>query len=172
MEEKDFQAITVQDITNRADVNRATFYSHYQDKYELLQRLVDETLNEFEEFIEDYFNRKKATQNRPQPYDLYIDIFEQIKKNADFYHVMLSSKGVPGFWRRLLGVIQKAINKKEQTKSAAERSSMVPDNLMISYLSSAYLGVIVHWLESGMPYTPEYMAERLVSIRFGVNPES
>jgi AcrR family transcriptional regulator len=35
LEEKGFQAVTIQDIAERAMVNRATFYDHYQDKYEL-----------------------------------------------------------------------------------------------------------------------------------------
>lgn len=36
MQEKGFQAITVQDIADRAGVNRATFYAHYEDKFDLL----------------------------------------------------------------------------------------------------------------------------------------
>ena len=39
MNEKGFQAITVQDITDRAEVNRATFYAHYEDKYDLLEQI-------------------------------------------------------------------------------------------------------------------------------------
>lgn len=35
--EKDFEAITVQDIAERATVNRATFYDHFEDKYALLE---------------------------------------------------------------------------------------------------------------------------------------
>ncbi|HEX9012680.1 MAG TPA: TetR family transcriptional regulator [Anaerolineaceae bacterium] len=42
MNEKGFQAITVQDIADRAEVNRATFYAHYEDKYDLLDRYVRE----------------------------------------------------------------------------------------------------------------------------------
>jgi AcrR family transcriptional regulator len=38
MDEKGFQAITVQDVADRAGVNRATFYAHYEDKYDLLDR--------------------------------------------------------------------------------------------------------------------------------------
>jgi AcrR family transcriptional regulator len=42
LEEEEFSKITVQDITERAEVNRATFYDHYDDKYELLNDLVSE----------------------------------------------------------------------------------------------------------------------------------
>lgn len=40
MGEKDFNAITVQDIAARADINRATFYAHFEDKYALLNYMV------------------------------------------------------------------------------------------------------------------------------------
>lgn len=40
MEEKGFQSVTVQDITNRATLNRATFYAHFDDKYALLDHVI------------------------------------------------------------------------------------------------------------------------------------
>ncbi len=40
IEEKGFQAVTVQDITERAGVNRATFYAHFTDKYDLLDKSI------------------------------------------------------------------------------------------------------------------------------------
>ena len=44
--EKSFQSITVQDITERAMVNRATFYDHFVDKYALLQYSINEWFKE------------------------------------------------------------------------------------------------------------------------------
>jgi AcrR family transcriptional regulator len=41
LEEKGFQKMTVQDITARANVNRATFYAHYEDKYDLFSTIID-----------------------------------------------------------------------------------------------------------------------------------
>jgi len=38
--EKGFESISVQDVTDRAQINRATFYKHYLDKYELLDRSI------------------------------------------------------------------------------------------------------------------------------------
>ena len=40
--EKELEKITIQDITQRADINRGTFYLHYEDKYLLLSSLEDE----------------------------------------------------------------------------------------------------------------------------------
>jgi AcrR family transcriptional regulator len=40
LRERDFHHITVQDISERAEVNRATFYAHFEDKYDLLNQMV------------------------------------------------------------------------------------------------------------------------------------
>ena len=47
IKEKGFQAITIQDIADRAEVNRATFYAHYEDKYQLLDRYVRDGFREW-----------------------------------------------------------------------------------------------------------------------------
>ena len=44
--EKGFDAVSVQDITDRATLNRATFYLHYQDKHDLMESLIQEVLDE------------------------------------------------------------------------------------------------------------------------------
>jgi len=46
MTEKSFQSITVQDITDRATVNRATFYAHFEDKYAILDQTVRDRFEE------------------------------------------------------------------------------------------------------------------------------
>ena len=46
LEEKGFQKITVQDITDRANVNRATFYDHYEDKTDLFNTIIDHTFQQ------------------------------------------------------------------------------------------------------------------------------
>lgn len=44
--EKEFEKITIQDISERATINRATFYSHYQDKFELMESLITANIKE------------------------------------------------------------------------------------------------------------------------------
>ena len=49
--EKGFENVTVQHIAERAPVNRATFYSHYHDKYDLLDKSIEEMLEKLTEVI-------------------------------------------------------------------------------------------------------------------------
>jgi len=44
--EKGFQSLTVQDITNKAEINRATFYAHFADKYDLLDQSIRQTFRQ------------------------------------------------------------------------------------------------------------------------------
>lgn len=51
-EQKDFDKITVKDITEHAQIGRKTFYLHYIDKYDLLDRIVDKKFEALEEICE------------------------------------------------------------------------------------------------------------------------
>ncbi len=45
MSEKNFDSITIQDISDRANVHRATIYLHYNDKFDLLDKLIEEHID-------------------------------------------------------------------------------------------------------------------------------
>lgn len=156
--EKDFQAITVQHIADRADINRATFYAHYADKYDLLQRLVDDMLQQFEAIFVQHF---ATYTEKPHSYELHVAILEHMKDNAHFYKVMLSHKGLSGFWRRLLDIVYHCTGRRIEQFRSKDSKPYVPTGIVNSYIASAYIGVIIHWLEEGMPYTPEYLAEKI-----------
>ena len=49
--EKGFEAMTVSDIARRCDINRGTFYLHYVDKYDLMNKLEEEVMFDLEAII-------------------------------------------------------------------------------------------------------------------------
>ena len=54
MKEKDFKDISVKDITDRMDLNRGTFYLHYNDIYDLLEKIEDDVIHDFQTVIDKY----------------------------------------------------------------------------------------------------------------------
>lgn len=64
-EKKDFKDITVKDITTEAMINRATFYYHFVDKYDLLERVLSEVflINLNDEIIKDYVLNEEVIVN-------------------------------------------------------------------------------------------------------------
>lgn len=163
MAEKEFSNITVQDITRIADVNRATFYSHYQDKIDLIRKTVEDILNELETILMDKISKNgDEKSNGLQSYELLVLVFEHLRQHSDFYTVMLSSNRYPRFWKGLYKIFHNATNRNIKLSHSDDS---VPQDILNSYFLGAYFGVMLQWLKRGMPYTPEYMAEKLVNIK-------
>ncbi|BDH62897.1 TetR family transcriptional regulator [Lysinibacillus sp. PLM2] len=161
MAEKDFRSITVQDITTKADVNRATFYAHYQDKIDLIKKTNEEILNELETILTENIEKNSSeNSNRLSSYDLLVLIFQHLKQHSDFYTVMLNSNRYPRFRKRLYTIFYQATN-----RSIVSSSDDIPQDILNGYILGAYLGVMLQWLKRGMQYTPEYMAEKLANIK-------
>jgi len=154
--EKGYDAITVQDITDRADLNRGTFYLHYHDKQDLL---LSSSADVFDEL---------AAQLTPvTPEHLTIDvpernlilIYQHVAANADFYRVMLGNHGVPAFIRRLRHIMaQWSLARLEALRALGVPLTSLPSEFTANYMSGAVIGVTEWWLENDMPLTPEELA--------------
>jgi AcrR family transcriptional regulator len=98
--EKGFDAITVGDIAERAMINRATFYRHYQDKYDLVAKIFEETANHLVENMRPFHKdtRQSATENPPE---IWIQLFEHVAEHARLYRAMLGRNGSSWFAARM-----------------------------------------------------------------------
>lgn len=81
MAEKDLRSITVQELTTKADVHRATFYSHYHDLYELYDELKEVVLRD----VAFLFDSAKG--DFDSIYDLFVEF---VSNNADFFRSIIS----------------------------------------------------------------------------------
>ena len=151
--EKGFAAITVRDITERAMVNRSTFYRHYLDKYDLLEQYMNELYALTSE--ESFLAEKLGTAPNEVPSGL-VNLFKHVQKYADFYRVMLGTQGDPVFTERFR---QNAEKRFRLLLSNIEPDPNAPPvDLRISYVSYAGIGAIVWWLENNQQCTPEQLA--------------
>ncbi|WP_312475630.1 TetR/AcrR family transcriptional regulator [Neobacillus sp.] len=158
MEEKGFEAITVRDLTEKADINRGTFYLHYRDKFDLLDQCEDEIINEIQKLthkIDPKDALKFDGQKEPFPFIVYL--FEYLQENSSFMKVALGPKGNASFQVKLKELIRRTFFQNILSKLKQEEM-LVPVDFLIAYVSSAHLGVIQHWLESGMEKSPREMA--------------
>ncbi|MGE7925380.1 TetR/AcrR family transcriptional regulator [Viridibacillus arvi] len=157
MADKGFDAITVRDLTEKADINRGTFYLHYHDKYDLLAQSEEEVLLKLKEIGLNLKNLNLNdiqffyTQNQPAPF--LIELFEYLQENSDFMNVILGPKGAPSFQVKIKEVIRQNIIQNLFIKLKKE-DMLVPVDMFIAYVTSAHLGVIQQWLNSGMKQTP------------------
>jgi AcrR family transcriptional regulator len=157
IEEKGFNGISITDVTTRADINRGTFYLHYTDKYDLLEKIENEVIQEL--FgncitISDMDIPNIDFVSKPMPF--MVKIFEYLKENAIFMKAILGPNGDPVFQCKLKELIQTGLFGKN--KMLKKENMLVPESYFIAYVLSAHLGVIQKWLESDMEKSPEDMA--------------
>src|SRR5689334_9364131 len=105
--EKGYDATTVEDITNRANLGRATFYLHYRDKDELLLHTLETT---FDELVK---NLKPISLDDAGPAQALI-AFQHAAENRDLYRVMLSGQGSGSIQRRVREYIATLIQQRIQ----------------------------------------------------------
>lgn len=155
--QKGFAAVTVQDIVKRARINRATFYRHYQDKFDLLDQYVEAIYQLPDPAL-------------PSAEDATVEkmvlgltkVFEHVRDHAEFFRVMLGTNGDPAFADKIRQYIQKRIRRSLPEALLSDENSA---DLYLSYVSSGGVGALSWWLEHETPYSPE----QLVGILFDFN---
>ncbi|PEA56799.1 TetR family transcriptional regulator [Bacillus pseudomycoides] len=163
--EKSFDSITVQDIAEKAPVNRATFYSHYNDKYDLLDRSIEEMLTTLADILKpEKLDKSEFKLTLDTPHPVFLSLFSHIAENAFFYQVMLGENGIPKFSSRMMKAIQTNLLLSLSISQPNDDKLVVPRDILISYVSGAHLGMVISWLKQNMPYTPHYMALQLARL--------
>ena len=151
MSEKSFDNITIQDISDRANVNRGTIYLHYSDKFDLLDKIMEEHINNMSNFCESAAEMDFIEST--------VHCMEYFESNYLFFSTMLASEGAPYFRSRFLQFnIEEFKNDVDITKG---KNSGQNEDVIVQFVANAYVGVVEWWLKNGMPYPPRVMAEKV-----------
>jgi AcrR family transcriptional regulator len=146
--EKGYDAITIKDITDRADVAHATFYRHYRDKDELLTRRLEEVVQEIEAL---------TCEPSLQDAEGYL-IFKHAQENSGLYHILLSSPGTTRVRKRIQETI--AANVFRTCKPLhSNQNGIIPPKAAANHIAGSMLMLIEWWLDQKMAYPPHRMAK-------------
>lgn len=85
MLEKEVSQISVKELTQRADVNRSTFYLHYLDIYDMLEQMENEFVGRVQGFFCDYFNPLPTS----PPITLFLQISQWLERDKEYYVKLL-----------------------------------------------------------------------------------
>ena len=149
--EKNYDKITVQDIIDRANVGRSTFYTHFLDKDDLL-------IGEMSVFRIDVAEHFEIQEKGVNPLST-ITIFEHVKENYPLYRAMIGTEGIE---------LTSRMAKKKMSEHLEDRINLLvetghemplPAPVIIQFLTGALLNIMAWWLDNKMPYTPEEMDE-------------
>jgi len=148
-----FENLTIEKITEHANLGRTTFYLHYRDKHELLldslQTQIDSLFNE----IYSPENIEKWVNQGDDPRKL---VFIHASENPELYKMLFTNQvsgTVFNQFRNHISSILETI-----TQAIQERDNLtpkLPNAVVTNYVSGALVGLISWWLENDMPYSPE-----------------
>nr|WP_081415217.1 TetR-like C-terminal domain-containing protein [Ectobacillus panaciterrae] len=160
LEEMDLQKITVNRLAERATINRVTFYLHYRDIPDMLEKMADDMIED----ISTIFNNAPTDQTSLEEsgWKIIENLLEHIAEHANFYKSILASKKVPIFRDRLSMFIRDMIVTRidESERSSRIITEIVKKDILIWYEASALIGTIISWLQNDMPYTPSFLAQQ------------
>jgi AcrR family transcriptional regulator len=149
--EKRYDAITVQDILDRADIGRSTFYTHYYDKEDVLVSITEEML--------DLFNQQMQKAEVRQGLLPGLELFGHAQQMHKQLQVLLRGRGGEVLLKTVQALLSKNIEQSLAPAWSGKRSPSVPLAVVSQYLAGAFLNLLKWWLESEMPYSPEEMDE-------------
>ncbi len=139
MMEKDYKEITVKDITERADLNRGTFYLHYSDTYDLLEKVENELIDNLEDIIDNYDIKSKITSS----FSIIDYVFEHFKENDKICRALFIKSPNNSYTEKLIKVIvDKGLEIKEALKVKYSEEEL---SYRFYFIACGLIGLIRKW---------------------------
>jgi AcrR family transcriptional regulator len=152
MIEKRYDDITVQDIIDRADVGRSTFYAHFQDKESLAEGMLVNILDSLTSAMEQ--NNPNLQNFLPGP-----ELFEHIRKHFSIFKAMTSGRGLELFFQKGQEYWSAQMAARLQAMLPAGKEPKVPIPVLAHHISGTFVNLLKWWIDNKMPYTAERMNE-------------
>ncbi len=147
---KHYDAISVKDIIEKANVGRSTFYAHYQTKDDLLksgfERVLDMLL---EQVVFDETSRNLTLDTAP--------LFRHAQGHAELFRTLAWGSGFEVITTQGQAALGEKFHQRLSQLVSAERQPTVPLSALSYSLSGSLLILLKWWLENDMPGSPEYI---------------
>lgn len=161
LEYQNFDTVTVKDLTTKANINRGTFYAHFQDKYDLMSQYQDEIMMELRSIVHDNYSSVLHSVHVKNivPQKVIISIFSYFRKNKRILRVLFGLNGDSKFQDKMKDFIWETVFQDSSEAILNKSQFLVPTEYFISYVTSAHFGIIQKWLSNDCQESPEKMAE-------------
>ena len=153
LKEKKVQDITVRELTDMADLNRGTFYLHYKDVFDLLEKTEAELQDEFNQLV----LKHDAVDLKQRPAVIFNEIYSLVYENADLIEILPGENGDLNFVNRLKKLIREKCLK--DWMEVFRTGNPAVFDAFFSYIASGCVGLVQYWLQTGLKETPQQMAK-------------
>ncbi|HWT26606.1 MAG TPA: TetR-like C-terminal domain-containing protein [Mobilitalea sp.] len=160
---KPINKITIKEICDGADVNRATFYAYYNDP----QGLLEEIELEVRDNINNHLNSFNYESEDSELKDMMKKILEYVNQNAELCMILIGQNGETSFVKKLTSFIQERYIRLYQLHKSVEQ---VTAEYIYTFVASGCVGIIQKWMVEGRKISTDEMAELLVDLAInGIN---
>lgn len=153
LREKDLRSITVRELTERADVNRGTFYAHYKDIYDMLEQCEAQLFDSLGALLSGYTAQQLQGDLSP----VLEEVFLFVEDNRDLIPILLTGQAKDPFFQRLYAVIRE--------KCAGDWRGAYPVGTeeagfayALEFVVSGTVGLIQTWMHNGLQPPAREMA--------------
>ncbi len=168
--EKGYDSITIEDITNRAELGRATFYLHYHDKESLLLESIELVASDLIAQIDQVSPDVMDSSVHSGPNVVIRQVFQYAADQSDLFRTILRGEVASRATARIQQIIRETSMSLLQSRLARlgpNYQPPVPLDVFSNYLAGALLSFLAWWLEEDQPYTPDEMHHMFVRLFFG-----
>jgi AcrR family transcriptional regulator len=153
--EKGYEAISIQDITERADLGRGTFYLHFKDKEEAVWTAFRELFQQLEQQAHERLDRRTP---QVEFYGL-LNIFQHAEENRDLYRVMFGGQGGTMLTNRAQDFLAEIfLTDIRNAPPPSEVDFNLPEEIEAQILTGIISRLLYWWLETSNGYSAEDMA--------------
>ncbi len=145
------EKITIKEITDGAGVIRPTFYNHFQDKYELLEKII---LTELLEPIGILIENRMVT-------EAFVLLFSSIEKDRDFYMQAVRLEGQNSFESIAKSCVKEILLEiiEKSAKNKIPKFHWLTPERIADYYAQSMCSIVISWIKSGMTVSPKELAE-------------
>lgn len=149
MQEKQYSKITIQEIIDRANVGRSTFYSHYETKEDLLLSCIAHLLEMLNQYIINYLEMEEEVP-RLLP---VVELFDHIRENSRMMKGLMKSDSSDLFFNKIQIYWNKSIENYLNTKLPRNATPEIPLIIITNHITSTLINLLKWWITNKMPYS-------------------
>jgi AcrR family transcriptional regulator len=151
LSEKNFDEVTIQEIADKANVGRRTVYLHYLDKFDLLDKIIGEHINELRKICNSASDLNFVDGN--------LLWFEYFERNSAFFSSMFSSKAAPSFRSHLLEFVIEEL--KIEVNNTEGKNEGLSKDLIFKFFGAGIVEIIEAWFTNGLSEPTQVVAEQM-----------
>src|SRR4030088_3098843 len=153
IEKKGYEAITIKDICDKANVGRSTFYAHYTSKDDLKRR-------GFERLRKELVDRQREAHAAPgdirdRSLGFSLTMFEHARDHINLYRALVGGRGGTVSLGQIRQILSDLVRNEFAATAGENSADIVPREIVVQYVVGAYMAVLTWWLDGGAKLPPK-----------------